>query len=168
MRQKKKMLNINDNKVLNENNFYKNHFQEKEKEKNLENYKLKEYDSINKIIERKKREIDLLNVMKFTSEIYFNNNNNNKNYNNNESKVNDNKNMNYFNNKDNFFENNKYQVINPNDISDKNLFYKENNNIYNISSIDNNGFLLDKNTNNNSKDDLASIININTSHNDNI
>ena len=104
--------------------------------------------------------------MKFTSEIYFNNNNNN--YNNNENKVNDNKNVNYFNNKDNFFENNKYHVINANDISDKNLFYKDNNNIYNISSIDNNGFLLDKNTNNNSKDDLTSIININTLHNDNI
>ena len=164
----KKMLNINDNKVLNLNNFHKNYSQEKEKEKNLENYKIKEYDSINKIIERKKREIDLLNVMKFTSEIYFNNKNNNNNYNNNECKANDNKNVNYFNNKDNFFENNKYHVINANDISDKNLFYKDNNNIYNISSIDNNGFLLDKNTNNNSKDDLTSIININTSHNDNI
>ena len=68
------MLNINDNKVLNVNNF-------QEKEKNLENYKIKEYDSINKIIERKKREIDLLNVMKFTSEIYFNNISNNKNNN---------------------------------------------------------------------------------------
>ena len=155
----KKMLNINDNKVLNVNNF-------QEKEKNLENYKIKEYDSINKIIEIKKREIDLLNVMKFTSEIYFNNNNNS----NNENKVNNNKNVNFFNNKDIFFENNKFNIINDNDISDKNLYYKDNNNIYNVNSIDNNGFLLDKNNKNynNTNDDLTSIININTSHNDNI
>ena len=162
----KKILNINDNKVLNANanNFHKNYYIDKEK--NIENYKIKEYDSINKIIERKKREIDLLNVMKFTSEIYFNNNNNN---NNNESKVN-NKNMNFFNNKDIFYENNKYHVINSNEVSEKNLYFKDNNSIYNVNSIDNIGFLLDKNnnTNNNTNDDLASIININTLNNDNI
>jgi len=169
----KKMLNqnINDNKALNanSNNFHKNYYIDKEK--NLENYKIKEYDSINKIIERKKREIDLLNVMKFTSEIYFNNNNNNNNNNGNENKVN-NKNMNFFNNKDIFYENNKYHVINSNDTSEKILYFKDNNGIYNVNSIDNNGFLLDKNnninTNNNTNDDLTSIININTSHNDNI
>ena len=137
----KKMLNSNDNKVLNPNNFHTNYF--KEKEKNLENYKVKEYDSINKIIERKKREIDLLSVMKFTSEIYFSSSSNN------ESKINNNnnKNMNYFKNKD-FFENNKYFIINENDISDKNLYCKNNNNSFNINQFDNNRILLDKNDNN--------------------
>lgn len=73
--------------------------------------------------------------------------------------------MNYFSNKDNFFENNKYSILNTNDISDKILYSK--NNIYIANSIDNNDFLLDKN-NNDINNDLTSIININTSHNDNI
>ena len=71
--------------------------------------------------------------------------------------------MNFFNNKDIFYENNKYHVINSNEVSEKNLYFKDNNSIYNVNSIDNIGFLLDKNnnTNNNTNDDLASIININ-------
>ena len=59
-------------------------------EKENENQGEFDDENINKIIERKKREIDLLNVMKFTSKL---NNNHINNYDN----MDDNMNLNYFN-----------------------------------------------------------------------
>ena len=116
MKSNKNNNNINNN----DNSFNISNVAENENEEvyndNLINNKKDLIENLNAIIERKKREIDLLNVMKFTSKIYnsnkeidnlnYNNDKNdkNKNYNNNNQNMNNNENENDYNNK---FLNNK-------------------------------------------------------------
>ena len=134
---------------------------------NIIEIKLDQIESLNKIIERKKREIDLLNIMKFTSNIYnsdsFNKNNKdiNKNTNINKSFVLNNKNNNrikdfdyesklYFNYKDEFLNYNEedrnndkknYSYLNyNNEINEENNNYSDLASIINIDSTNNNKF----------------------------
>jgi hypothetical protein len=117
----KKKITVNNEENDKKINYYYQNINENKNEIDINTKK-----DIDEEIERKKREIDLLNVMKFTSEIYDNNiQNNNNNNNNDQDEVNffnkntiENSNIIYFNNKNLF--NTKYHKMTVIDYDDNN------------------------------------------------
>ena len=101
----------NDKEVENEDNINNN--------TNLKNDKNNETKNIDKVIERKKREIDLLNIMKFTSEIYDSNKQYQNNYNTNNEIINS------FNINDNIISKSNIKLIDNKNLLNKN-FHKMN------------------------------------------
>ena len=137
---------------------------------------MEEIDNLNKIIERKKREIDLLNVMKFTTEIY-NSNKKIDNFDKSEyTDVNSNNIDNYYiiNNKTNDNNTKFKNTINLMNIKNKNynaINDYDNNLHYNNFLKDNYYSLLNNNneiSDNKNYKDLNEIINIDSNHSNKI
>ena len=181
----KKMKCETEKKMLNSSDKIGYHKDEIENKKMYINkYKSSEINNINKIIERKKREIDLLNVMKFTSEMYEINNNENINNNDNYDNIGDNDAKMILNKKNKYF--NIKNNIDDNDSINNDIMFKNNNNhfdyinknIYCNYEGNLKGFSIHNNKNtdikykefNKSKDlneniDMTTIINMNSTHN---